>query len=154
MSQRPIDDVFGGEEPGDDDPLGRRDKRPRVSDFVRRAIENTVGSVQDKGSAPREALEYLLKQGDKGRRELFRIVAGEVGDFLKHVDLAGEVVKVLTSVQVEVNASLRFKPTDNVIGLVPTPDSSVSVSMHPPGEKVAEKRETVAPAPTPPPDET
>lgn len=133
MSQRP-EDIFGSEDGGRDEDAGfgrREGGRPRVSDFVRRAIENTVGSVQSSGSASREAIEYLLKQGDRGRRELFRIVGSEVGDFLKHVDVAGEVVKVLTSVEVEFKANLRFKPSDNALKVEPTPDSDVSMHVTP-----------------------
>lgn len=156
MTQRP-EDIFGSEDTGRDEDggFGRRDERggrPRVSDFVRRAIENTVGSVQNSGNAPREALEYLLKQGDRGRRELFRIVAGEVGDFLKHVDVAGEVVKVLTSVEVEFKANLRFKPSDNALKVEPTPDSDVSMHVTPldraegrPEQQRPEARPSVAP---------
>lgn len=91
-----------------------QERRPRpsgVSDFVRRAIENTVGSVQNTGSLSKEALGYLLQQGDRGRREVVRIVSHEVGQFLRGVDLSGEIVKVLTGVQLEVSASVRFKPT-------------------------------------------
>ncbi|MCK6549241.1 hypothetical protein L6R52_25585 [Myxococcota bacterium] len=87
-------------------------RRPRVvTDFVRRAIENTVGSVGVGGSISRDTLNYLLQQGDRGKRELVRIVGHEVGEFLRNVDLSSEVIKVLTSVQVDVNASIRFRPT-------------------------------------------
>lgn len=151
MSQRP-EDIFGADDGGRDEDggFGRRDdrdRRPRVSDFVRRAIENTVGSVQSTGNAPREALEYLLRQGDRGRRELFRIVAGEVGEFLRHVDVAGEVVKVLTSVEVEFKANLRFKPSDNALKVEPTPDSDLSMHVTPVGgPDKSEARPSSAPA--------
>jgi hypothetical protein len=95
---------------------GAQDRRGRphaVSELLRRAIENTVGSVQTTSSLSREALNYLLQQGDRGKRELVRIVANEVGQFLRGVDLSGELVKVLTSVQLEVNASIRFKPSQD-----------------------------------------
>lgn len=153
MTQRP-EDIFGGEERElEEDPLGRRERRPRVSDFVRRAIENTVGTVQDKGSTTREALEYLLRQGDKSRKEIFRVVASEVGDFLKHVDLAGEVVKILTSVEVEVKASVKFKPTQGALGVEPTPDSSVSVSLAQPDRALDRAEKPKESVPPPPPEE-
>lgn len=122
MTQRPDDPYNTDEDLRDEDDLfGKRERdrkqRPRaVSDFVRRAIE-TVGSVSQGSSVGRDAFEYLLKQGDKGRREVFRIVAHEVGDFLKNVDLSGEVVKILSSLQVEFNATLRFKPTNEGKGV-------------------------------------
>ncbi|MFO0726753.1 MAG: hypothetical protein U1E65_23400 [Myxococcota bacterium] len=139
MVQRP-DDPFDSDDDRDDDDLfgkksERRARRPAVSDFVRRAIENTMGSVQSTGSVSRDALEFLLKQGDRGRREVFRIVAHEVGDFLRNVDVAGEVVKVLTSVQLEVSASVKFKPSDNPLKVAPTEDSEVSVHLSTPKER-------------------
>lgn len=116
MSQR--EDENGFEGVFDDDEMftqrergGERRQRPFVSDFVRRAIENTMGSVQSTGSLSREALSYLLQQGDRGKREVVRIVAHEVGEFLRGVDLSGEIIKVLSGIQLDVSASVRFKPT-------------------------------------------
>jgi len=98
----------------DEDDMFQRRERQRhssrvVSDFVRRAIENTVGQVQSTGALPKDALHYLIQQGDKGRKEIVRIVAKEVGDFLRHTDVSSEVVKILTNVQVDMSASIRFK---------------------------------------------
>jgi len=117
----------------DDDMFAQRDRlherrRQGVSDFVRRAIENTVGSMQTTGTLSKEALAYLLQQGDRGKRELVRIVANEVGQFLRGIDLSGEVVKVLSSVQLEVNASIRFKPVGDK-SVKPVVDSNVSVQV-------------------------
>ncbi len=133
-------------EPEDDEMFQRRERTERrpmgVSDFVRRAFENTVGQVQNTGSVPREALAFLLQQGDRGRREIVRVVAKEFGDFLRHTDISSEVVKVLTAVQVEVSASVRFKPTGDGRGVVPDVGTSASLSVadepaadDPPGEE-------------------
>lgn len=99
----------------DDDDLGSRERPPTrlVSEFVRRAIDNTLGQVHYSSSVPKDALQYLLHQGDRGRREIVRIVAKEVGDFLRATDLSSELIKVLTSVQVDVSASVRFKRNAN-----------------------------------------
>ncbi|HJL40620.1 MAG TPA: hypothetical protein RMG48_04895 [Myxococcales bacterium LLY-WYZ-16_1] len=126
--ERNPDDLFGIE----DEWFQRRDRdrdreRPRiVGDFVRRAIENTVGQVQNTGSVSREALHYLLQQGDRGRREMVRLVAHEVGDFLRHTDVASEVVRVMTSIQVDVSASVRFRPVEGG-GVKPEVTQDVSV---------------------------
>ena len=99
MSNRPKDPFEKQPEDGaytdvDDDYFFRRERagggrvdRRGVSDFVRRAIENTVGSVQTTSSLSREAINYLLQHGDKGKKEVVRIVASEVGDFLGGTDL-------------------------------------------------------------------
>lgn len=92
-----------------------RPQRPSglgVSDFLKRTIKDTVGSVQSTGTLSKEAIQYLLQQGDKGRREVLRIVANEVGNFLRDTDLSTEVIKILTGVQVEFNANVKFKPAD------------------------------------------
>ena len=155
------DDLYGRRDPragpGPFDPRGA-DRRPRprgVPDFVRRAIENTVGSVQNTGSISRDALQYVLQQGDKGRKEVFRIVAAEVGDFLKNVDLSSEVVKVLTAVQVEFNASVRFRPNPEATGVKPEVESTTTITS--PGEEPEARPDSDVPraagsSPSVPPD--
>ncbi len=113
-SENDIDDDLPDDESGDDDDMfGRRERHRQgsrvVGDFVRRAIENTMGQVHSTGAVPKEAINYILQQTDRGRKEVVRLVATEVGDFLRHTDISSEVVKILTNVQVDVNASLRFK---------------------------------------------
>jgi hypothetical protein len=114
----------------DDEMFARREREGRVGvgDFVRRAIENTVGSVQNTSSTTRDALQYLLHQGDKGRKEILRIVAKEVGDFLHHVDLSSEIIKVLTNVEMDFNASVRFKRVGNSVKPEFSKQSGVSVT--------------------------
>jgi hypothetical protein len=124
----------------DDEMFARREGRdtrdsreaPRgVTDFVRRAIESTVGSVHNTGTISKEALHYVLQQGDRGRREVLRIFANEVGEFLRATDISRELTKVLTSVKIEVNASVRFKPTDD--GKVePSVETDVKVAQEEP----------------------
>jgi hypothetical protein len=111
------DDLFQRRERGTTD---RNRTRPRVvPDFVRRAIENTMGSVQNTGVISKDVIGYLLQQGDKGRREITRVVAKEVGDFLRQTDVSSEVVKILTNLQVDVTASVRFRPTAEKGGVRP-----------------------------------
>jgi len=129
----PTEDLF-------DDFFSRRDREPDrererqrtrlLSEFVRRTLENAVGQVQQTSTVPREALTYLLQQGDRGKREVVRIVGTEVSDFLRHIDVSSEILKVLGNLQVDVSASVRFKRTD--AGLEPevSSDSAVTVSEH------------------------
>lgn len=137
MANRPEDPEYPDDLFEDDEMFAQRERsgerrqRPRVvSEFVRRAIENTVGSVTNTGNLSREALSYVLQQGDRGKREVMRIVAHEVGEFLRGIDLSSEVVKILTGIQVEVNASVRFKPTNDGTGVRPefTGESAVTAS--------------------------
>lgn len=99
----------------DDELLSRRESRHRhrsVPDFVRRAIENTMDSVHNTQNVSREALQFFLSTTDKTKREIVRIVASEVGDFLRHADLSSEIMKVLTGVQADVQVSVRFRRTE------------------------------------------
>lgn len=149
----PEDDMFTRREspgPGRGPSSSERRQRPRVvSEFVRRAIENTVGSMQSTGSLSKEALQYVLQQGDRSKKEILRIVAHEVGEFLRNVDLSSEVVKILTSVQVEVNASIRFKPTEDPTRVAPKVETSVSLAKE--GNETPPDPDHVEP-PAPPPE--
>lgn len=97
----------------EDEMFSRRERRrEHVSDFVRRAIKDTVGSAVQSSTSPKDALQFLISQGDRGRKELVKLVAKEFGDFLRHTDISSELVKVLTQVQAEVSVSLRFRPVE------------------------------------------
>jgi hypothetical protein len=97
----------------EDERLERDRQRGRVmGEFVRRAIDNAFEQVQSSSSAPKEALSFLLHQGDRGRREVVRIVAKEVGDFLRATDLSSEVIKVLTSVEADFKVHVKFRRTE------------------------------------------
>ncbi|MBI2378689.1 MAG: hypothetical protein HYV07_32140 [Deltaproteobacteria bacterium] len=110
----------------DDDLFARREGRggrsPILSSFVKKALENVGGSG---AHLSKDALAYLLQQGDRGRREVLRIVAAEVGEFLRNTDLSSEVVKILSGLEVEVKANIRFKATGD--GRSVTPDVAMSL---------------------------
>jgi hypothetical protein len=61
---------------------------------------------------PREVANYLLAQVEETKNGLFRVVAKEVREFLEHTNLAGEMQKMLTTVQFEISTTIRFKPND------------------------------------------
>jgi hypothetical protein len=130
----------------------RDDRRSRlgVSDFVRKAIENTMGSVKDTSTVPREAITYLLQQGERGRRELLRIVAMEVGEFLRNTDLSREVIKILTGVEVELHANVKFKPSKNDPGHV---EPDVDVDLHVGGDRPMDRESTPVARPSAQPPE-
>jgi hypothetical protein len=92
-----------------------------VPDVVRRAlltgvgalfmteegIRNAVGDIK----LPKDALGFLVAQADKSRTEVARIVSQEVRRFLEGETLQREIWKLLTSVTLEVNASIQLKPS-------------------------------------------
>jgi hypothetical protein len=107
-------------------PPGTRDRRRRlegvIPEIVRRAVELGVEKAQEAPDnlkqfvgdmkVPKDIAHYLLSQVDETKNGLFRVVAKEMRDFLEHTNFAGEVQKLLTTVQFEVNTTIRFTPND------------------------------------------
>jgi hypothetical protein len=99
-----------------------------IPEIVRRAVELGVEKAQEAPDnlkqfvgdmkLPKEIAHYLLTQIDETKNGLFRVVAKEIRDFLEHTNFAGEVQKLLTTVQFEVNTTIRFTPND---GRAPAP---------------------------------
>jgi hypothetical protein len=92
-----------------------------VPDIVRRAVLTGVGALfmTEEGirnivgemKLPKDALGFLLTQADKSRAEVARIVTSEIRRFLEGETLQREIWKLLTSVTLEVNASIQLKPS-------------------------------------------
>src|SRR5579883_99082 len=61
---------------------------------------------------PKEIANLLLTQVEETKNGLFRVVAKEIRDFLEHTNMAGEMQKMLTTVQFEISTTIRFKPND------------------------------------------
>ena len=92
-----------------------------VPDIVRRAVLTGVGALfmTEEGirnmvgemKLPKDALAFLLAQADKTRSEVARVVTQEMRRFLESDTLRRELWKVLTSVTLEVNATVQLKPS-------------------------------------------
>jgi hypothetical protein len=118
-----------GPTPGSEPPPSPRSKDSRrrrlegvIPEIVKRAVElgidkarespeNLKQFVQDL-KVPKEIAHYLLGQVDETKNGLFRVVAKEMRDFLEQTNFAGEMQKLLTTVQFEVNTTIRFTPND------------------------------------------
>lgn len=108
----------------DQDPPDPGSRRRRlegvIPELLKRAIE--IGVDKATGSPdslkhfvgdlklPKEIASYLLTQVDETKNGLFRVVAKEIREFLEHTNLAGEMHKMLTTVQFEINTTVRFSP--------------------------------------------
>jgi hypothetical protein len=92
-----------------------------VPDIVRRAVLTGVGALfmTEEGirnlvgemKLPKDALGFLVAQADRTRGEVARVVSQEVRRFLESETLQREIWKLLTSVTLEVNASIQLKPS-------------------------------------------
>jgi hypothetical protein len=91
-----------------------------VPDIVRRAVLTGVGALfmTEEGirksvgdlKLPKDALAFLVSQADRTRGEVARLVSQEVRRFLESETLRREILKLLTGVTLEVNATLQLKP--------------------------------------------
>jgi len=93
-----------------------------IPEILKRAVEIGVEKARESPAdvkqfihdlkVPKEVAHYLLQQIDDTKNGLFRVVAKEIRDFLEHTNFSGEVQKLLTTVQFEVNTTIRFTPND------------------------------------------
>ena len=61
---------------------------------------------------PKEVAAYLLTQVEETKNGTLRVVAKETRDFLEHTNLANELQKMLTTLQFEINTTIRFRPAE------------------------------------------
>jgi hypothetical protein len=78
---------------------------------------------------PKEALSLIFAQLDETKNGLYRVVAGEIRDFLEHTNLAEELAKVLTTLSFEVKTEVRFIPNEARLNGLPKPDVRARVRM-------------------------
>jgi len=106
---------------------GEKDHRRRrlegvIPELLKRAVEigvekateapDTLKAFVGDLKVPKEVASVLLSQIDETKNGLFRVVAKEVRDFLDHTNVATEMKKMLTTVQFEINTTIRFTPND------------------------------------------
>lgn len=87
-----------------------------IPELLKRAIEAGYERATDMPEAlkhlPKEAASYIFSQVEDTKNGVLRVVAREVRDFLEHTNLAGEMQKVLTTLQFEINTTIRFRPNE------------------------------------------
>jgi len=114
---------MGESDQGDRGGGGRRRRLEGViPDLIKRAVEigvekateapDTVKHIMGELKLPKGMAGYVLAQIDETKNSVVRVVANEVRDFLEHTNLAGEAQKILTSLQFEVNTTIRFRPNN------------------------------------------
>ncbi|HZU81449.1 MAG TPA: hypothetical protein VE987_00960 [Polyangiaceae bacterium] len=100
----------------------RRRLESVIPELIKRAVEIGVEKAAEAPDnlkefvggmkLPREVAHYLLSQVEETKNGLFRVVAKEIRDFLEHTNVASEMQKMLTTVQFEINTTIRFKPNE------------------------------------------
>lgn len=120
---RPHDERRDSDFPSEDREHRRRRRLEGViPELLKRAVEIGVEKATEAPESlkqrvsdiklPKEAVAYILSQVDETKNGMFRVFAKEVRDFLEHTNIAGELQKLLTTVQFEVNTTIRFTPND------------------------------------------
>jgi hypothetical protein len=109
-----------------------------IPELIKRAVEVGVEKAHEAPDAvkqmvgdlklPKELAGYLFSQVDETKNGLFRIFAKEMRDFLEHTNISGEMQKLLTTVQFEVNTTIRFRPNDGSKRDSKAPDAGTSGS--------------------------
>lgn len=74
---------------------------------------------------PREIVNFIVEQTNRSRRELFGIVKDEVRGFLKKIDPAREMRRILDGMTLEVAMQLKFKADQNKATVSPGLKASV-----------------------------
>jgi hypothetical protein len=93
-----------------------------IPELLKRAVEIGVEKAADAPEAlkqmvgdlrlPKEVASYLLTQVEETKNGALRVVAKETREFLERANLAHELKKVLTTLQFEVNTTIRFRPNE------------------------------------------
>ncbi len=113
-------------DPPSSPPKEKESRRSRfesvIPEIIKRAVEIGVEKARESPDnvrqfvhdlkLPKEVAHVIFQQIDDTKNGLFRVVAKEIRDFLEHTNFAGEVQKLLTTVQFEVNTTIRFTPND------------------------------------------
>jgi hypothetical protein len=92
----------------DDEVTARGEDRSGISDFVRRAVSAGVGAAS------------------RSKDDIMRAAAGEMRNWLEHLNLNDEVVKALGKMVIEIKTEIRFRPTEDG-KLVPESSNDVKV---------------------------
>jgi hypothetical protein len=76
-------------------PAGERDRgEGSITDFVRRAVSAGVGAAT------------------RSKDDIVRVAAGEMRNWLEHLNLNEELAKALTKLVIEVKTEVRFRPNE------------------------------------------
>lgn len=112
--------------------------KSKVSDALRKALAAGVGAVflTEEGirnavsdvKLPKEALQFLLNQTDKTRKDVMRTVSKEVKKYLRSSELEKLLADVLEHFTIEVKAEIKFKTNDK--GKLASDSVDVRVKSH------------------------
>jgi hypothetical protein len=83
-----------------------------LPELIRRGLEAGRGKVSE-SFFPRDIASHVVGQLGDVKSAIVKAVAQEVGRFLREADIASELRKVLTGLDVEAQVRLRFSARDD-----------------------------------------
>jgi hypothetical protein len=126
MTTRPVQRPPASDPVSDDDPLeqpggagheydGRTSFERILPELIRRGLEAGRGPLEKVSESifPKDLTSQLIGQLGDIRSGIVKAVAQEVGRFLRDADIATELRKVLTGLDVEAQVRLRFKARED-----------------------------------------
>ncbi len=93
-------------------------ERPNISNLLKRAIDTGLGAAFMTEDMIRSALSdmpnkdsvnNIINSAKNARDEFVGTVKNEVSSFLKHIDVPGEIDRILAEYDIDVNAKISFK---------------------------------------------
>lgn len=150
----------------DPSPPRDRDDRERsrldriVPDLVKKLVDVGVEKLADGPESlrhllsdlklPKEAIQLLTAQVDETKKEVTRVLARELREFLEQASLADELTKLLSGLTLEVKTQVRFVPNPAASGR-PRPEVKTKVGVHVDADAATAESEQdhTKPVPTP-----
>lgn len=137
--------------PRDRDDRERRRLERIVPDLVKKLVDVGVEKLADGPESlrqilsdvrlPKEAIQLLVSQLDEGRKDVARVVAREIREFLERASLADELTKLLSGLTLEVKTQIRFVPNADSSGSV-RPKVKTKLGLHVDSEPTTDPADT------------
>jgi hypothetical protein len=116
---RPEDDA-AAPEPGAGGAIPEGGARAFMADAVRKAVltglgavfltEESARKVAREWKLPRELVGYVTQQAGGAKDEIVRVVSEEVRKFFENPALRRELIRMISSMSIEIQAEVRLKP--------------------------------------------
>ncbi len=94
------------------------DEKKNLSNFIKKAIDTGLGAAfmtEDmirtalSDMPNKESVNNIISTAKNARDEFLGTVKSEVSSFLKHIDVPGEIDRILEEYDIDVNAKISFK---------------------------------------------
>jgi hypothetical protein len=146
-----------------------------IPDIVKRTFLAGLGAVftteegirrlAQESHLPKEVASYFVAQAQATKKEVYRVIAGELRAWLERLDLQQVLLKLLTSLTFEINTQVRLIPSGNSLvkpEIKPrvkvrrrkTEEDEIAPEPPPPAEEAAPEEEALddeaVPEPAPP----